>query len=270
MLRHEVKATTEGFNMQFGMIGLGRMGANMVRRLMRGGHKCVVYDRAPQAVDALVKEGATGSSSLSEFVKKLDAPRALCLMVPAAYVDASIADLEPLLQKGDTIIDGGNSHYHDDIARAKRLGAKGIHYVDMGTSGGVWGLERGYCLMIGGENETVKRLDPIFATLAPGRGEIPRTAGREKLGGTAANGYPHCGPNGAGHFVKMVHNGIEHGLMAAYAEGINIVRHANIGKHERTVDAETTPLRHTEFLRRLPSGVAANAHGKFAAGNSGF
>src|SRR5437667_9325726 len=237
--------------MQLGMIGLGRMGANMVRRLMRGGHKCVVYDRSPPAVEALVKEGATGSASLSEFVKKLDGPRALCLMVPAAYVDASVGDLEPLLQKGDTIIDGGNSHYHDDIARAKRLGAKGIHYVDMGTSGGVWGLDRGYCLMIGGESEVVKRLDPIFATLAPGRGEIPRTAGREKLGGTAENGYLHCGPVGAGHFTKMVHNGIEYGLMAAYAEGLNILKKANIGKahesHEK--DAETTPLRNPEHYQ---------------------
>jgi 6-phosphogluconate dehydrogenase len=196
-----------------------------------------------------VKEGATGSSSLSEFVKKLDPPRALCLMVPAAYVDASVGDLEPLLQKGDTIIDGGNSHYHDDIARAKRLGAKGLHYVDMGTSGGVWGLERGYCLMIGGENEVVKRLDPIFATLAPGRGEIPRTAGREKLGGTAENGYLHCGPNGAGHFVKMVHNGIEYGIMAAYAEGMNILRHANAGERQHATDPETTPLRDPELYR---------------------
>jgi len=208
--------------MQFGMIGLGRMGANMVRRLMRGGHKCVVYDRPP---------------------------RALCLMVPAAYVDASVGELEPLLQKNDTIIDGGNSHYHDDIARAKRLGAKGLHYVDMGTSGGVWGRERGYCLMIGGENEVVKRLDPIFATLAPGRGEIPRTAGREKLGGTAENGYLHCGPNGAGHFVKMVHNGIEYGLMAAYAEGLNILAKANIGKGSHEKDAETTPLRNPEHYQ---------------------
>jgi 6-phosphogluconate dehydrogenase len=235
--------------MQFGMIGLGRMGAGMVRRLMRGGHKCVVYDRSPQAVEALVKEGATGSGSLAEFVKKLDPPRALCLMVPAAYVDASVGELEPLLQKNDTIIDGGNSHYHDDIARAKRLGAKGLHYVDMGTSGGVWGLERGYCLMIGGENEVVKRLDPIFATLAPGRGEIPRTAGREKLGGTAENGYLHCGPNGAGHFVKMVHNGIEYGLMAAYAEGLNILAKANIGKGSHDKDAETTPLRNPEHYQ---------------------
>jgi 6-phosphogluconate dehydrogenase len=235
--------------MQIGMIGLGRMGANMVRRLMRGGHKCVVYDRSPPAVDTLVKEGATGAASLAEFVKKLDPPRAMCLMVPAAYVDGSIEELLPLLESGDTIIDGGNSHYHDDIARARRLAPKGIHYVDMGTSGGVWGLERGYCLMIGGEVEIVKRLDPIFATLAPGRGEIPRTAGREKLGGTAENGYLHCGPNGAGHFVKMVHNGIEYGLMAAYAEGLNILANANIGKRSHEKDAETTPLRHPEHYR---------------------
>src|SRR5262245_30166175 len=235
--------------MQFGMIGLGRMGANMVRRLMRGGHKCVVYDRSAQAVEGLVKEGATGSASLAEFVKKLDRPRAACLMVPAAYVDASIAELAGLLEKGDTVIDGGNSHYHDDIARAKRLSAQGLHYVDMGTSGGVWGLERGYCLMIGGENEVVKRLDPIFATLAPGRGEIPRTAGREKLGGTAEQGYLHCGPVGAGHFVKMVHNGIEYGLMAAYAEGLNVLKHADVGTRGRTIDAETTPLRHPQFYQ---------------------
>jgi 6-phosphogluconate dehydrogenase len=228
------------------MIGLGRMGANMVRRLMRGGHKCVVYDRSSPAVDTLVKEGATGAASLAEFVRKLDPPRAICLMVPAAYVEGSIEELMPLLASGDTVIDGGNSHYHDDIARAKRLGAKGFHYVDMGTSGGVWGLERGYCLMIGGEAEVVKRLDPIFSTLAPGRGEIPRTAGREKLGGTAENGYLHCGPNGAGHFVKMVHNGIEYGLMAAYAEGLNILAKANIGKRSHEKDAETTPLRHPE------------------------
>jgi 6-phosphogluconate dehydrogenase len=235
--------------MQLGMIGLGRMGANMVRRLMRGGHACVVYDRSPAAVEALVKEGATGSASLSEFVGKLQKPRALCLMVPAAFVDASIAELVPLLEKGDTLIDGGNSHYHDDIARAKRLGEKGLHYVDMGTSGGVWGLERGYCLMIGGEDEVVKRLDPVFATLAPGRGEIPRTAGRESLGGTAEMGYLHCGPNGAGHFVKMVHNGIEYGLMAAYAEGLNILHKANIGKATHEKDAETTPLRNPEHYQ---------------------
>jgi 6-phosphogluconate dehydrogenase len=235
--------------MQFGMIGLGRMGANMVRRLMRGGHTCVVYDRSAQAVETLVKEGAAGSGSLAELVKKLEKPRAVCLMVPAAYVDASINDLEPLLEKGDTVIDGGNSHYHDDIARAKRLAGKGLHYVDMGTSGGVWGLERGYCLMIGGETDVVKRLDPIFATLAPGRGDIPRTPGREKLGGTAENGYLHCGPNGAGHFVKMIHNGIEYGLMAAYAEGLNILKKANIGKASHEIDAETTPLRNPEHYQ---------------------
>jgi 6-phosphogluconate dehydrogenase len=235
--------------MQLGMIGLGRMGANMVRRLMRGGHTSVVYDRSADAVAGLVKEGATGSSSLAELVKKLDAPRHLCLMVPAAFVDSSVDELVPLLAKGDTIIDGGNSHYHDDIARAKRLAPKGLHYVDMGTSGGVWGLERGYCLMIGGEPEVVKRLDPIFATLAPGKGDIPRTAGREKLGGTAELGYLHCGPNGAGHFVKMVHNGIEYGLMAAYAEGLNILAKANIGKGKHEVDAETTPLRNPEHYQ---------------------
>jgi 6-phosphogluconate dehydrogenase len=235
--------------MQFGMIGLGRMGAGMVRRLMRGGHTCVAYDRSPQAVEALVKDGAAGASSLAEFVKKLEKPRAFCLMVPAAFVDASIADLTPLLEKGDIIIDGGNSHYHDDIARAKRLGEKGLHYVDMGTSGGVWGLDRGYCLMIGGEDEVVKHLDPVFATLAPGKGDIPRTAGREKLPGTAENGYLHCGPAGAGHFVKMVHNGIEYGLMAAYAEGLNILKKANIGKGTHEKDAETTPLRNPEHYQ---------------------
>jgi len=231
------------------MIGLGRMGANMVRRLMKGGHTGGVYDRSADAVAGLVKEGATGSSSLAEFVKKLDAPRHLCLMVPAAFVDSSVDELVPLLAKGDTIIDGGNSHYHDDIARAKRLATKGLHYVDMGTSGGVWGLERGYCLMIGGEPEVVKRLDPIFATLAPGKGDIPRTAGREKMGGTAELGYLHCGPNGAGHFVKMVHNGIEYGLMAAYAEGLNILAKANIGKGKHEIDAETTPLRNPEHYQ---------------------
>ncbi len=235
--------------MQFGMIGLGRMGANMVRRLTRNGHKCVVYDRSAPAVDALVKEGALGSASLAEFVKKLDKPRAACLMVPAAFVDKSIDDLVPLLEKGDTLIDGGNSNYQDDIARAKRLAPKGLHYVDMGTSGGVWGLERGYCLMIGGEAEVVKRLDPIFATLAPGRGDLPRTPGREKVPGTAENGYLHCGPNGAGHFVKMIHNGIEYGLMAAYAEGLNILKNANIGKATHEVDAETTPLRNPEHYQ---------------------
>ncbi len=235
--------------MQFGMIGLGRMGANMVRRLMRNGHTCVVYDRSAPAVEALVKEGAAGSASLAELVKKLDKPRAACLMVPAAFVDKSIDDLVPLLEKGDTLIDGGNSNYQDDIARAKRLAPKGLHYVDMGTSGGVWGLERGYCLMIGGESEVVKRLDPIFATLAPGRGDLPRTPGREKVGGTAENGYLHCGPNGAGHFVKMIHNGIEYGLMAAYAEGLNILKNANIGKATHEADAETTPLRNPEHYQ---------------------
>ena len=235
--------------MQFGMIGLGRMGANMVRRLMRSGHTCVVYDRSPQAVETLVKEGATGASPVAEFVKKLAKPRAVCLMVPAAFVDASIDELVPLLEKGDTLIDGGNSNYQDDIARAKRLAPQGLHYVDMGTSGGVWGLERGYCLMIGGETEVVKRLDPIFAALAPGRGDIGRTPGREKLDGTAEEGYLHCGPNGAGHFVKMVHNGIEYGLMAAYAEGLSILRNANIGKASHENDAETTPLRNPEHYQ---------------------
>ncbi len=235
--------------MQLGMIGLGRMGAGMVRRLLRGGHKCVVYDRSAQAVEALVKDGASGAGSLAEFVKKLEAPRTACLMVPAAFVDASLEELAPLLQKGDTIIDGGNSNYQDDIARARRLAPKGIHYVDMGTSGGVWGLERGYCLMIGGETEVVKRLDPVFATLAPGKGDIGRTPGREKVGGTAEDGYLHCGGNGAGHFVKMIHNGIEYGLMAAYGEGLNILKNANIGKASHEVDAETTPLRNPEHYQ---------------------
>jgi 6-phosphogluconate dehydrogenase len=235
--------------MQFGMIGLGRMGANMVRRLMRAGHSCVVFDRSAEAVAALVKEGAAGASSLAEFTKKLEKPRAACLMVPAAFVDSSLDELVPLFEKGDTLIDGGNSNYQDDIARAKRLATKGLHYIDMGTSGGVWGLERGYCLMIGGEPEVVKRLDPIFATLAPGKGDLGRTPGREKVGGTAENGYLHCGPNGAGHFVKMIHNGIEYGLMAAYAEGLNILKNANIGKRSHEVDAETTPLRNPEHYQ---------------------
>jgi len=221
----------------------------MVRRLMRAGHPCVVYDRSPQAVQALGKEGATGSSSLADLVKKLEKPRHLFLMVPAAFVDSSIAELEPLLEKDDTIVDGGNSCYQDDIARARRLAPKGLHYVDMGTSGGVWGLERGYCLMIGGENELVARLEPIFAALAPGRGDIPRTPGRETRGGSAEKGYLHCGPSGAGHFVKMIHNGIEYGLMAAYAEGFNILKNANIGKATHEVDAETTPLRNPEHYR---------------------
>jgi 6-phosphogluconate dehydrogenase len=235
--------------MQFGMIGLGRMGGNMVRRLMRDGHACVVQDVSPDAVAGLAKEGATGSSSIADFLKKLSTPRTVCLMVPAAIVDSIIDKLLPHLDRDDVIIDGGNSHYHDDIARAKRLQPMGIHYVDMGTSGGVWGLERGYCLMIGGETDVVKRLDPIFKTLAPGRGDIPQTPGREKLGGTAESGYLHCGPSGAGHFVKMVHNGIEYGLMAAYAEGLNILKNADIGKRSHEKDAETTPLRNPEHYQ---------------------
>jgi 6-phosphogluconate dehydrogenase len=235
--------------MQLGMVGLGRMGANMVRRLIRAGHRCTVFDMFPKAVEDLAKEGATGSSSLADFVKKLEKPRAIWLMVPAAVVDKTIADLLPLLEKGDTLIDGGNSYYVDDIRRAKELAPKGIHYVDVGTSGGVWGLERGYCMMIGGEPEIVKRLDPILATLAPGIGDIARTPGRETLGGTSEQGYLHCGPNGAGHFVKMVHNGIEYGMMAAYAEGLGILRDANIGKKTHEVDAETTPLRDPEHYQ---------------------
>jgi 6-phosphogluconate dehydrogenase len=232
--------------MQLGMIGLGRMGANMVRRLLKGGHQCIAFDRSPKAVDDLASEGAVGASSLKDFVSKLQKPRAIWLMAPAAVVDNVIADLVPLLEAGDIIIDGGNSYYVDDIRRAKQLASKKIHYVDVGTSGGVWGLERGYCMMIGGETEVIKRLDPIFATLAPGVGDIPRTPGREKFSGTAEHGYLHCGPNGAGHFVKMVHNGIEYGLMAAYAEGLGILRDANIGKRAHDVDAETTPLRDPE------------------------
>ena len=235
--------------MQLGMIGLGRMGANMVRRLMRDKHDCVVQDVSADAVGALVKDGATGSSSIEDFVKKLSTPRAICMMVPAAIVDSIIDKLLPHLQPDDVIIDGGNSHYHDDIARATRLKPQGIHYVDMGTSGGVWGLERGYCLMIGGETEVVTRLDPIFKTLAPGAGDILRTPGREKLGGTAELGYLHCGPAGAGHFVKMVHNGIEYGLMAAYAEGLNILKNADIGKRSHEKDAETAPLRNPEHYQ---------------------
>jgi 6-phosphogluconate dehydrogenase len=233
--------------MQLGMIGLGRMGANMVRRLMRNGHNCVVFDRSARAVGELVKEKAEGAASLAEFVKMLEKPRAVWLMVPAAVVDNTIADLLPHLESGDTLIDGGNSYYVDDIRRATELAPQKIHYVDVGTSGGVFGLERGYCMMIGGEPEVIKRLDPIFATLAPGRGDVPRTAGREKIDGTAEQGYLHCGPNGAGHFVKMVHNGIEYGIMAAYAEGLSILRAANIGKRAAdAVDAETTPLRDPE------------------------
>jgi 6-phosphogluconate dehydrogenase len=229
--------------MQLGMIGLGRMGANMVRRLLRGGHQCVVFDMSPKAVNELVQEKATGASSLADFAKKLEKPRVVWLMVPAAVVDQTIADLSRHLEAGDILIDGGNSYYVDDIRRAKALAATRVHYVDVGTSGGVWGLERGYCLMIGGEADVVKHLDPIFGTLAPGRGDIPRTPGREQIGGTAEAGYLHCGPSGAGHFVKMVHNGIEYGIMAAYAEGLGVLRDANVGKREHAIDAETTPLR---------------------------
>jgi 6-phosphogluconate dehydrogenase len=232
--------------MQLGMVGLGRMGANMVRRLLKGGHQCAVFDMSPKAVTDLVEENAVGSNSLSDLTKKLTGPRAVWLMVPAAVVDKTIADLLPHLKPEDILIDGGNSYYIDDIRRAKELASTGIHYVDVGTSGGVWGLERGYCMMIGGEEQVVKRLDPIFATLAPGQGDIPRTPGREKVTGTAERGYLHCGPNGAGHFVKMVHNGIEYGIMAAYAEGLNVLRAANVGKATHAVDAETTPLREPE------------------------
>jgi 6-phosphogluconate dehydrogenase len=235
--------------MQLGMVGLGRMGANMVRRLIKGGHECVVFDMSPQAVNALTRENAVGASSLADLVKKLKKPRAVWLMVPAAVVDRAIADVLPLLDAEDILIDGGNSYYVDDIRRAKELRPKRIHYVDVGTSGGVWGLERGYCMMIGGEPKVVKHLDPIFRTLAPGRGDIARTPGREKVKGTAELGYLHCGPNGAGHFVKMVHNGIEYGLMAAYAEGLGVLRSANVGKQQHEIDAETTPLRAPEHYQ---------------------
>jgi 6-phosphogluconate dehydrogenase len=235
--------------MQLGMVGLGRMGANMVRRLIRGGHNCVVYDVFPKAVEELAAEKAAPSSSFEDFVKKLATPRGVWLMVPAAAVDETIAKILPSLEAGDILIDGGNSYYIDDIRRAKDLGPNNIHYVDVGTSGGVWGLERGYCMMIGGEDDVVKHLDPIFATLAPGDGDIPRTPGREKIGGTAEQGYLHCGPNGAGHFVKMVHNGIEYGIMAAYAEGLNILENADVGKKQQEVDAETTPLRDPEHYK---------------------
>ncbi|MFO1406648.1 MAG: decarboxylating 6-phosphogluconate dehydrogenase [Steroidobacteraceae bacterium] len=241
--------------MQLGMIGLGRMGANMVRRLIRHGHDCVVYDVSADAVRGLASEGAAGSGSLGEFVSKLAAPRAVWLMVPAAAVDRMIDSLLPLLSPGDILIDGGNSYYVDDIRRAKELTPRGLHYVDVGTSGGVWGLERGYCMMIGGEPDVVRHLDPLFAALAPGRGTIERTPGRENAGGTAEQGYLHCGPNGAGHFVKMVHNGIEYGLMAAYAEGLGILAAANVGKRTHEVDAETTPLRdpeHYQYDLNLP------------------
>ena len=235
--------------MQLGMIGLGRMGANMVRRLIKGGHECVVFDRSSKAVKELVGEKAVGASSLQDFVKKLQKPRAVWLMVPAAVVDKMIADLTPILEPEDILIDGGNSYYVDDIRRAQELASRQIHYVDVGTSGGVWGLERGYCMMIGGENSAVKHIDPVLSSLAPGRGDVPRTPGRDNRGGTAEQGYLHCGPNGAGHFVKMVHNGIEYGVMAAYAEGLGILRDANVGKRQNAVDAETTPLRAPEHYQ---------------------
>jgi 6-phosphogluconate dehydrogenase len=235
--------------MQIGMIGMGRMGANMTRRLFRAGHQCVAFDVAPAAVEAIAREGATGVGSLDALVAALAPPRAVWLMVPAAIVDKTLADLTPRLAAGDVVIDGGNSFYRDDVDRAKRLATSGIHYVDCGTSGGVWGLERGYCLMIGGETDVVQRLDPIFATLAPGAGHLDATAGRGTRKSTAELGYLHCGPSGAGHFVKMVHNGIEYGLMASYAEGLSILRHANVGKRTRTDDAETTPLRDPQYYQ---------------------
>ena len=235
--------------MQIGMIGLGRMGANMVRRLMRGGHECVAFDRNPESVKQMTAEGARGADSLEEFIKKLSKPRAIWLMVPAAVVDDTLRELTPLLDAGDVVIDGGNSYYIDDIRRAKELAVKKINYADVGTSGGVWGLERGYCMMIGGPDDVVKHLDPIFKTLAPGCGNLPRTPGREKSSSTAEMGYLHCGPSGAGHFVKMVHNGIEYGLMAAYAEGLNILKNANVGKKKMESDAETAPLRNPEHYQ---------------------
>jgi 6-phosphogluconate dehydrogenase len=235
--------------MQLGMIGLGRMGANMARRLLRAGHQCVVFNRSPKAVDDLVQEKATGATGLGDLVKKLAKPRAIWLMVPAAAVDRTISDLLPHVDAGDIVIDGGNSYYIDDIRRAKDLAAKGIRYLDVGTSGGVWGLERGYCMMIGGDDDSVMHLDPIFRTLAPGAGDIARTPGRETLGGSSEQGYLHCGPSGAGHFVKMVHNGIEYGLMAAYAEGLSILHSANVGKAQSAIDAETTPLRDPEYYQ---------------------
>jgi 6-phosphogluconate dehydrogenase len=235
--------------MQLAMIGLGRMGANMVRRLIKGGHQCVVFDQSPNAVAELSRENAVGTGSVAEMVRKLTKPRAIWLMVPAAVVDQTIAEVAPHLESGDILIDGGNSYYVDDIRRGKELASKGIHYVDVGTSGGVWGLERGYCMMIGGPEPAVQHLDPVFKTLAPGKGNIPPTPGRESARGTAEIGYLHCGPNGAGHFVKMVHNGIEYGIMAAYAEGLSILRHANVGKQQHAIDAETTPLREPELYR---------------------
>ena len=233
--------------MELGMIGLGRMGYNMVQRLLRAGHKCVAYDIHPEAAQSLIKDGAVGTTSIEDFAKKLKAPRAIWMMVPAAVVDETLKTLIPFLEKDDVVIDGGNSYYHDDIRRAAELKPKGIHYIDAGTSGGVWGSERGYCLMIGGDDDIVQRIDPIFSALAPSIDSAPRTPGREKVGGTAEHGYLHCGPSGAGHFVKMVHNGIEYGMMASYAEGLNILRHANAGKQKQTVDAETTPLRNPEY-----------------------
>src|SRR6266704_867463 len=235
--------------MQLGMIGLGRMGANMARQLLKGGHRCVVFEMSPKAVNELVQEKAAGSSSLHDLVTKLEKPRSIWLMVPAAVVEKTIADLLPHLEADDILIDGGNSYYVDDIRRAKELAAKRIHYVDVGTSGGVWGLERGYCMMIGGETPVVQHLDPIFSTLAPGAGDISRTPGREKLNGTAEQGYLHCGANGAGHFVKMVHNGIEYGIMAAYAEGLGVLKAANAGTRQSEADAETTPLRDPEHYQ---------------------
>jgi 6-phosphogluconate dehydrogenase len=235
--------------MQIGMIGLGRMGADMVRRLLQKGHECVVFDMKIEAVNMLELEGAVGARSTEDFVAKLVTPRVVWLMVPAAAVDTTIADITPLLESGDILIDGGNSHYHDDIRRSEELRDKGISYLDVGTSGGVWGLDRGYCLMIGGERDAVARLEPVFATLAPGSSSVPRTPGRDRRDGTAEQGYLHCGPSGAGHFVKMVHNGIEYGLMAAYSEGFNILRHANAGKAGEEVDAETTPLSRPELYR---------------------
>jgi len=235
--------------MQLAMIGLGRMGANMVRRLLQGGHQCVVFDMSPKAIEDLTKDKAIGASSVADLVRKLEKPRTVWLMVPAAVVDRTIADIVPHLESGDILVDGGNSYYVDDIRRAAELTTKGINYVDVGTSGGIWGLQRGYCMMIGGPKVAVRHLDPIFKTLAPGIGDIARTPGRERIGGTAEFGYLHCGANGAGHFVKMVHNGIEYGVMSAYAEGMNILHHANVGEQKRAVDAETTPLRDPELYR---------------------